>query len=85
VVGGQEGSRAESASGLDQLRGRWSRPASLVQCRWREATGDGRDQTEGTRQRLRTGVPEEDTEGRDEEGGKKQVGLDGTGGGRGRV
>ncbi len=33
--------------------------------------------------RLRTGEPEEETEGRDEEGGKNQVESDDTDGGRG--
>ncbi len=32
---------------------------------------------------MRTGAPEEETEGRDEESGKNQVGSDDTGGGRG--
>jgi hypothetical protein len=32
--------------------------------------------------RLRTGAPEEEIEGRDEEGGKNQVGTDDNGGGR---
>ena len=40
-----------------------------------------RGEPEGSR--LRTGAPQEETKGRDEEGGKNQVGLDGTGGGRG--
>ena len=32
---------------------------------------------------MRTGAPEEEIEGRDEEGGKNQVGTDDNGGGRG--
>jgi hypothetical protein len=68
----------------------WSRPASPIRCRWREATAGGEGQRaerkvrggpEGSR--FNTGAPAEDTMERDEEGGKCQVGVEGTEGGRG--
>ena len=59
---------------------------SLARSHWRRWGPDRaerkvRGEPEGSR--LRTGAPAEETAGREVEGGRNQVGLEGTGGGRG--
>ena len=71
----------EGASGLDQLHQFGVAGEKPLKTVGASAERKVRGEPEGLR--LRTGAPTEVTAGREVEGGRNQVGLEGSGGGRG--